>query len=183
MRRRRGWWLLVAMLAAGCTTSNANEHIASDQPDVWFMQHMAGHLLQTSAIVELTGDQITRPQLVRLADTINRQGQAHLHQLQGWLASRGLAPYDPQQDPNRGKETDLARLSRVRGASFDLAFLKVMTSRHRAGLRMAVAEARDGGVPEVRQLARQMAAQLQAQLQQMTAWVRAWSKATPEYAG
>jgi uncharacterized protein (DUF305 family) len=176
VRRRLGWWLLVALLAAGCTTSNANEGTPSDQTDVWFMQHMAGHLLQTTAIVDLAGDRITRPELARLADTMNQQGHAHLQQLEGWLASRGLAPYDPQQDPNRRKESDLSRLSEVRGAGFDLAFLEVMMARHRAGRRLAATEFRKGGVPEVRQLAAQLLAEHQAQVNKMTVWRRTWAK-------
>jgi uncharacterized protein (DUF305 family) len=177
VRRRVGWWLLVAVLAASCTTSRANQGAASDQADVWFAQHMVPHLLQTTAIVQLAGDRITRPALARLADTINQQSQSHLQQLQGWLASRGLAPYDPQQNPDRRKESDRARLSRVRGAGFDLALLKVMMARHRVGLWMATSEARAGGVPKVRALARQLVAELQGQLQQMTVWKRAWAKA------
>jgi uncharacterized protein (DUF305 family) len=99
VRHRLGWWLLVAVLAASCTTSNANEGTPSEQTDVWFMQHMVAHLLQTTAILDLAGDGITRPKLARLADTINQQVQAHLAQVQAWLANRGLAPYDPQQQP------------------------------------------------------------------------------------
>jgi hypothetical protein len=57
---------------------------------------------------------------------------------------------------DHGKETDLARVSRVRGGRFDLAFLQVMTARHRAGMRLAAAELREGGVPEVRELVREM---------------------------
>jgi uncharacterized protein (DUF305 family) len=176
MRRRLGWGLVITMLVASCTTSTADEGTPSDQTDVWFMQHMAGHLLQRTAIVDLAGHRISHPELERLANIIDQQGQAHLQQLQEWLASRGLAPYDPQQDPNRGKESDLERLSRVHGSRFDLAFLEVMTARHRAGIRMAAAEAREGGVPEVVELARQMVAELQAQVEQMTAWRRAWAK-------
>jgi uncharacterized protein (DUF305 family) len=105
MRRRRvGWWLLVAVLAAGCTTSRADQGAASDKADVWF-----------------------------------------------------------------------AQLSRVRRAGFDLALLKVTMARHRVGLRMATSEARDGGVPEVRQVV----AELQGQLQQMTVWKRAWTPTRP----
>jgi uncharacterized protein (DUF305 family) len=176
MRRRFGWWLVLAMLAGGCTTSTANEDMPSDQADVWFMQHMAGYLLQRTAIMDLAGHRITHPKLERLANTIDQQGQAHLQQLQEWLASRGLASHDPQQDPNRPKESDLDRLSRLHGTKFDLAFLEVMTARHRADIRMAATEARDGGVPEVRELARQMLAELEPQLKHMTTWRRAWSK-------
>ena len=81
MRRRLGWWLLVGVLVAGCTTSGANQRVGSDQTDIWFAQHMVPHLLQNSAIVSLAGDQLTRPELVRLAGTINRQSHADLQQL------------------------------------------------------------------------------------------------------
>jgi uncharacterized protein (DUF305 family) len=178
VRRRLGCWVVIAVLAAGCATpDDGNQPPVSDETDVWFAQHMVPHLLQTTAIMDLAQDRITRPELARLADTIDRRGQAHLAQLQGWLASRGLAPYDPQQDPNRHKETDLARLSRLRGTKFDLAFLKVMTARHRAGSKLAATEVREGSVPEVRELAQQLLAEQQDQIGKIQAWRRAWAKA------
>ena len=184
VRRRLGCWVVIAVLVAGCATPDSNQPPASDATDVWFMQHMVGHLLQTTAILDLASDRITHPELAQLADTMNQQGQAHQQQLQGWLDRRGLAPYDPQQDPNRRKASDLSRLSEVRGAGFDLAFLEVMLARHRAGSRLAAAEFRKGGVPEVRQLAAQLLAEHQAQVNKMTAWRRAWAKAdTSGHAG
>jgi uncharacterized protein (DUF305 family) len=173
--RRFGCWVVIAVLAAGCATPAVNQPTANDETDVWFMQHTVPHLLQTSSIVDLARDRITRPELALLADSIDQQGQAHLQQLQGWLNERGLAPYDPQQDPSSRKATDLERLAQVGRAKFDLAFLKVITSRHRAGIRLAAAELRAGTVPEARELARQLLAELQAQVQQMTTWIRAWS--------
>ena len=177
MQRRLGCWVVIAVLVAGCATPDANQPTASDETDVWFMQHMAGHLLQTTSILHLSSDRITRPKLTRLANTISQQGQAHLAQLQAWLASRGLAPYDPQQQPSSRKETDLERLTRSSEAKFDLAFLTVMTARQRAGSKLAATELRDGSLPEVRQLAQQLLAEHQTQIATMTAWKRAWSKA------
>ena len=110
-----------------------------------------------------------RPQAGPLAGTINRQSRADLQQSQGWLEDRGLAAYAPQRDANRRKETDLSRLSEVRGAGFDRAFVKVMLARDRTGLRLAAVEARDGAIPEFRTLAPQMTADLLAQLEQLTA--------------
>jgi uncharacterized protein (DUF305 family) len=179
VRQKVGCWVVIAVLVAGCATSDANQPPPSDHTDVRFAQHMVPHLLQTTAIVDLAQDRITRPKLVRLATAMDRQGQARLAQLQDWLASQGLAPYDPQQDPNRGKETDLQRLARVRGARFDLAFLKVMTARHRAASKLAATEAREGSVPELRELAKQLLAEQQAQITKMTSWIRAWSKRRP----
>ena len=167
----------MAMLVAGCASPEANQPPASDKTDVWFAQHMAGHLLQTTSILHLTSDRITHPKLTRLANTINQQRQAHLTQLQAWLTSRGLAPYDPQQQPSSRRETDLERLTRSGKANFDLAFLTVMTARHRASSKLAATELRDGSLPEVRQLAQRLLAEHHAQIATMTAWKRAWSKA------
>ena len=89
----------------------------------------------------------------------------------GWRAGAGRLR--PQRDPDRRAETDLSRLSRTDGAGFDRAFLKVMLARHRAGLRLAAAEARDGVIPGLRALAGRMAADLQTQIEQMTAFLAA----------
>jgi uncharacterized protein (DUF305 family) len=92
VRGRLGWWVVVAVLAAGCATPSSRGPAASDQADVVFMQHMVPHLLQTTAIVDLARERITRPKLARLADTIDEQGQAHMQQLQGWLAPTPRTP-------------------------------------------------------------------------------------------
>jgi hypothetical protein len=96
-------------------------------------------------------------------------------QLQEWLDCRGLPPYDPQQAGNR-KQADLTRLTQARGTAFDLAFLKVMTARHRAGIKLAATKARTGSLPEIRQLAQQLLIEQRGQVAKMTAWKRAWSK-------
>lgn len=176
MRRRLGWWALVAVLSAGCTASGTNKPPPTDRTDVWFMQHMVGHLRQTTSIAQLTGERITHRGLAELANTINQDGQAHIATLQGWLDRRGLAGFDPQQQASTRKKADLERLSHVRGAKLDLAFIKVMTARHRAGIQLAATEARTGTLPEVRELARQLLAEQQAQVDRMEAWRRAWSR-------
>jgi uncharacterized protein (DUF305 family) len=183
VRRRLGCWVVIAVLAAGCATpDDANQPPADDRTDVWFMQHMAPHLLQDSSIAYLTRDRISDPELARLADTVHRSGQAHLGRLQGWLAERGLAPHGhSHQRGDTLRRTDLERLSRLDGHALDLTFVKVMTARHRAGSKLAATQLRDGSLPEVRQLAQQLLAKQKAQIATMAAWARGWSKpkATP----
>jgi uncharacterized protein (DUF305 family) len=175
------WAIAVTLLAAGCAPPNppasTPASAVADQTDVWFMQHMVPHLWQTTSIAFLTRDHITHPALTRLADTINQRGQADIQQLQEWLSQRGLGPHghSHQRADNR-KQTDLERLSRLRGTALDLAFLQVMTARDRAGIRMTRIEAAQGALPEVRQLARQMLVEQQARVRQMDAWTKAWSK-------
>ena len=177
MGGRLGRVLVVALLAAGCAVpgANANHPAPANDTDVWFLQHMTAHQLQTTSITLLTRDRICHPKLRRLVDTINRHGQAHLSQLQGWLDRRGLAPADLQQAGNR-QHGDLGRLEDARGKALDRAFLEVMTARLRAASKLAAAELRGGNLPEARQLARQLLAEQQAQVHQLQAWTHAWPK-------
>jgi uncharacterized protein (DUF305 family) len=180
VRRRLGSWVVIAVLAAGCATPAANQPPANDRTDVWFMQHMVPHLLQDTSITYLAPERLTDPELARLADRIHRRGQVHVGELQGWLAERGLAPHGhSHQRGDTLRRSDLERLSRLQGAALDLAFVKVMTARHRAGGKLAATEARDGSLPGVRQLARQLLAEQHTQIRQMQTWRRAWSKTHP----
>ena len=177
------WLIAITLLAAGCAPPNPHAGTpaaaATDQTDVWFMQHMVPHLWQTTSIAFLTRDHITHRALIRLADAINQRGQAEIQQLQDWLSQQGLAPHghSHQRADNR-KQADLERLSRLRGTSFDLTFLQVMTARDRAGIKLAMLERGQGNLPEVRQLAGQMLIEQQARVRQMDAWTKAWSKPT-----
>ena len=174
MRRRLGSWIVIAVLAAGCATPAANQPTANDQTDVWFMQHMVPHLLQDTSIAYVTRDRLADPELTRLAGSIHRNGQRHVAELQGWLAERGHAPHGhSHQRGDTLRRSDLERLSRLHGAALDLAFVKVMTARHRAGGKLAATEARDGRVPDIRQFARHLLAEQQTQLGKLQTWQRA----------
>lgn len=179
--RLAGWAIVVALLTAACRGpiphAELSAVIAADQTDVWFMQHMIPHLWQASSIAFLTLEQISHPELARLADTITRRDQAEISQLQAWLSEYGLAPHGhSHQRVDRRRQTDLERLSRLRGVGLDMAFLDVLTARERAGITMATAEARQGARPEVRRLARRMLVEQQADIRQMNAWRQAWKR-------
>jgi len=176
VRRRLGIWVVLAVLAAGCTTPDANHQPAvNDQTDVWFAQHMVPHLLQDTAIAYLTRDRLADPALARLADRIHRRGQAHAAQLLEWLAERGLAPHGhSHQRGDTLRRSDLERLSRLDGAALDLAFVKVMTARDRAGGKLAATETRGGSVPAIRQLAHHLLVEQQAQIDTLQNWRPGW---------
>ena len=178
--RLAGWAIIVALLAAGCRgpvpPAGSPTAATADQTDVWFMQHMVPHLWQASSIAFLTRDQITHPELAQLAAAITRRDQGDIDRLQGWLSLQGLAPHGhSHQRVDTRKQTDLERLSRLRGLALDLALLEVMTARERAGITMAATEARQGTRPEVRQLARRMLVEQRADIRQMDAWKQAWT--------
>jgi len=169
--RRLGCFVVIAVLAAGCATSKPPGSVANDQTDVWFTQHMVPYLRQTSTVVSLTRPYLNDPTLARLADKVNRTSQADIQQLQGWLDQRGLSPHiHSHQRIDTRRQTDLERLSQLRGSALDLAFVQVMTARARAGTNLTATEVSDGSVPEVRQLAQQMLAEQQAQSRQFKHW-------------
>jgi uncharacterized protein (DUF305 family) len=180
VRGRGAWWIVVALLAAGCAApgpprADTTAPAASDQADVWFMQHMVPHLRQKAAIVLLARGRVTHPALARLVDAMARRDQADGERLQRWLALRGLAPHGhSHQRADDRRRTDLERLARLRGTRFDLAFLEVMSARARTGIRICLAEERHGRLPEVRQLARRMLVDQRRELHQLRAWRQAW---------
>jgi uncharacterized protein (DUF305 family) len=143
-----------------------------------FAQHMVPHLLQDTSIAYLSRDELTDPDLARLADRIHRRSQAQAAQLLEWLAERGLAPNG--QSHQRGdtlRRSVLERLSRLDGAALDLTFDEAMTARDRTWSKLAATEAREGSVPAIRQLAQQLLAEQQARIATLRSWRRAWSKA------
>jgi uncharacterized protein (DUF305 family) len=173
------WAIIVALLAAGChgpvPVAGAPAAVA-DQTDVWFMQHMVPHLRQVSSIAFLDRDRITRPELARLADWITRRDQAAIDRLEGLLALQGLAPHGHSHQKVDGRnQTDLERLSRLRGAALDLKLLEALAARERAGIAMAATELRHGTHPEVRELARQLLDEQRADIRQLDAWRNAWA--------
>ena len=169
--RRLGCLVVIAVLAAGCATSKPPGSVANDQTDVWFTQHMVPYLRQTTTVVSLTRPYLTDPTLARLADKVNRTSQADIQQLQGWLDQRGLSPHiHSHQRIDTRRQTDLERLSQLRGSALDLAFVQVMTARARAGTNLTATEVSDGSLPEVRELAHQMLAEQLAQSRQFKHW-------------
>jgi uncharacterized protein (DUF305 family) len=170
----------VAVGCAGPAPNRPTAAVAADATDVWFMQHLVPHLRQTVAVVALSEDRITRPELARLAEAIRRQSQAHLQLLQAWLDRRGLSPHGhSHQAVDRQPQSDLERLARVPDARFDRALATVLTVRYRAGDRLVAIELRGGTLPEVRELARQLQAEQRRQVRLLTAWTNAWSRTPP----
>lgn len=170
--------VLVAAMAAGCAGPAADRAPAgaADATDVWFMQHLVPHLRQTVAVVALSEDRITRPELARLAEATRRQSQDHLQLLQSWLDRRGLAPHGhSHQAVDQQPQSDLERLARVPDARFDRAFAGVLAARQWAGDQLAATELGQGSLPEARELAHQLQAEHRRQLRQLRTWTNAWS--------
>jgi Domain of unknown function (DUF305) len=104
-------------------------------------------------------------------------GDPALRRLQGLLALQGLSPHAHSHQQADGRnQTDLERLSRLRGAALDLELLEVLAARERAGVAMAAAELRHGTRPEVRGLARGLLAGQRADVRQLDAWRDAWAE-------
>lgn len=114
---------------------------------------------------------------LRIANRIHRRDQPDTAQLLEWLAERGLSPHGHSHQPgDHLRRSDLERLSQLDGATLDLAFVKVMTSRDRPATKLAATEARGGSVSAIRQLAHQLLAEQQARAATLPSWRRAWSK-------
>ena len=110
--------VVVAVLATGCAGPRSSQPAIGDETDVWFMQHMAGHLLQTTSILGLTDERITRPKLRggslpevrRLAQQLLAEHRAQISKMTAWKRAWSTPKAKPP-DGQRRRRSATGRLA------------------------------------------------------------------------
>jgi uncharacterized protein (DUF305 family) len=131
------------------------------EADVRFMQSMIHHHQQAVAMAELVPDRTDRAEIRLLADRIHRSQRDEMALMTRWLASRGEAV--PELDQDHGEHghgtghvhhdepgeahgghlmagmlspEEMERLARARGSEFDRLLLEFMIYHHEGALQM-----------------------------------------------
>jgi uncharacterized protein (DUF305 family) len=158
---------------------------APNDADVSFTQNMIPHHQQAIEMAKLVNSHTDRPELHKLADSIQRSQRQEITQLQGWLRSWGKpeAPsgghggHGDTEMPGMMSEADMRRLMEATGTEFDLAFVEMMAAHHQGAIDMANTELKDGSLPEVSRLAEQIIQTQQNEIEQLQRWKMEWSTA------
>jgi uncharacterized protein (DUF305 family) len=146
---------------------------------------MIPHHQQAIEMAKLVDSHTDRPELHKLADSIQRSQSQEITQLQGWLRSWGKpeAPsgghggHGDTEMPGMMSEADMRRLMEATGTEFDLAFVEMMAAHHQGAIEMANTELKDGSLPEVSRLAEQIIQTQQDEIEQLQRWKMEWSTA------
>ena len=186
--------LAAALLLAACNQGGEEQaqgtapaEAAPNDADVTFTQNMIPHHQQAIEMAQLVDSHTDRPELRKLADSIQSSQRQEITQLQGWLRSWGK-PMTPSEGhgghgdtemPGMMSEADMRRLMAATGTEFDLAFVDMMATHHQGAIDMANTELKDGSLPEVTRLAQQIIHTQQDEIEQLKRWKTEWSTATP----
>jgi uncharacterized protein (DUF305 family) len=185
--------LAAAFLLAACNQGGGEQeqgtapaNAAPNDADVTFAQNMIPHHRQAIDMAKLVDSHTDRPELRKLADSIdNSQGQ-EISQMQGWLRSWGR-PETPSgghgghgetEIPGMMSQADMSRLMESTGTEFDLMFVEMMAVHHKGAIDMANTELKEGSLPEVKRLAQQIIDTQQDEIDQLQRWKTEWSTTT-----
>ena len=184
--------LAAALLLAACNQGGQDQEqgtapaeAAPNDADVTFTQNMIPHHQQAIEMAQLVDSHTDRPELRKLADSIQSSQRQEITQLQGWLRSWGK-PMTPSEGhgghgdtemPGMMSEADMRRLMAATGTEFDLAFLDMMAAHHQGAIDMANTELKDGSLPEITRLAEQIIDTQQDEIDQLQRWKTQWSTA------
>jgi uncharacterized protein (DUF305 family) len=184
--------LAAAFLLAACNQGEGDQEqgtapaeAAPNDADVSFTQNMIPHHQQAIDMAKLVDSHTDRPELHKLADSIQSSQGQEITQMQGWLRSWGK-PMTPSgghgghgdtEMPGMMTEADMRRLMESTGTEFDLAFVEMMAAHHQGAIDMANTEFKDGSLPEVTRLAEQIIDTQQDEIEQLQRWKTEWSTA------
>jgi uncharacterized protein (DUF305 family) len=184
--------LAAAFLLAACNQGGGNQEqstapaeAAPNDADVTFTQNMIPHHQQAIEMAKLVDTHTDRPELRKLADSIQSSQSQEITQMQGWLRSWGKPEMPSEGHGGHGKtempgmmsEADMSRLMESTGTEFDLAFVEMMAAHHQGAIDMANAELKEGSLPEVTRLAEQIIQTQQDEIDQLQRWKAEWSAA------
>jgi uncharacterized protein (DUF305 family) len=184
--------LAAALLLAACNQGGEEQaqgtapaEAAPNDADVTFTQNMIPHHQQAIEMAQLVDTHTDRPELRKLADSIQSSQRQEITQLQGWLRSWGK-PMTPSEGhgghgdtemPGMMSEADMRRLMAATGTEFDLAYVDMMATHHQGAIDMANTELKDGSLPQVTRLAEQIIDTQQDEIDQLQRWKTEWSTA------
>jgi uncharacterized protein (DUF305 family) len=184
--------LAAAFLLAACNQGGGDQEqgtapaeAAPSDADVSFTQNMILHHQQAIEMAKLVDSHTDRPELRKLAGSIQSSQRQEVTQMQGWLRSWGK-PMTPSEGhgghgdtemPGMMSEADMRRLMAATGPEFDLAFVEMMAAHHQGAIDMANTELKDGSLPEVTRLAEQIIDTQQDEIDQLQRWKTEWSTA------
>jgi uncharacterized protein (DUF305 family) len=145
--------------------------------DIRFMRAMVPLHRQPVRMSNMVTDAGASRQIQTLARQIRASQLNQLRSittlLEGWGMRRSGMPMmqgtsPSKMGPGTMSRTQMGRLSRMHGASFDARFLSMMTAHHRAAIAAADREVVQGSDPAARDLARMMAGAQRAELDMMS---------------
>jgi len=173
-------FLLVAALVFG-GIAFASEPIYADEPapdkarakyEIDFMKNMIDHHAMAIEMAELCLTKAVHDALRQTCRNIIDAQSREIQQMQSWLENWYGASYMPQM--SKTGERDLARLSGLSGAEFEIAFMEMMIQHHQAAIKEAQTCVERAYHRQLVRLCENIIATQSAEIAQMQQWLCEW---------
>jgi uncharacterized protein (DUF305 family) len=164
--------------AAGSDATTTPNFLAAGAPapdeaarfDVRYLQETIDHHQMAIDMAELAVDRVINDDLRSLAQNIIETQTEERETMQTWLKDWYGFEFEPEMNP--GEERMLKEMSIMRGAQFEIDFMRQMTMHHMAGINDAVPCTAEAGHVELKELCGNIASAQMREAEQMRQWLR-----------
>lgn len=163
-------------MGAGSSSSATAQQGDHNQADVTFVQQMIPHHQQAVGMAELVPGHTTNPEVIELAQRIQKAQAPEIAQMTAWLTKWGAAVPTSMPGMDHGSSmpgmmspAEMARLEQAEDAEFDRLWLGMMIKHHQGAIDMAKTELSAGRNADVKKLAQQIIDAQQAEINEMHA--------------
>lgn len=158
--------------AAMTDSSVASSPVVDDAArfDVRYLQQTIDHHQMAIDMAELAVDRAVNDDLRSLAQNIVETQTAERETMQTWLKDWYGFNFEPEMNP--GEDRMLKEMSIMKGAEFEIDFMRQMTMHHMAGINDAVPCTASAGRVELKELCNDIASTQMREAEQMRQWLR-----------
>lgn len=154
------------------TTSAPAPSAAAANYEQKFMTGMIDHHAMAIEMAEICLTKAVHEELRQLCESIIAAQSREIRQMQRWLQDWYGISYEPEM--SKSGERELARLSALSGAEFEIAFMEMMIRHHQAAVREGQACIDRAYHRQLIQLCENIIATQSAEIAQMQEWLCAW---------
>lgn len=170
--------LTAALVLSGCSSTQARNDSsmmgssendsAFSGTDNMFAQMMIPHHQQALEMAQLAQKNTTNPDILALADQIEKAQGPEIEQMTGWITSSGASMDLGHEMPMEGmlSTEQMSALSAATGTDFDTLFLQGMIAHHQGAIAMADLIAQSTN-PEAKKLAEAIVTGQSAEIETM----------------
>lgn len=140
--------------------------------EVRFLEQMIDHHYAAVRMAELCAGRTIHSELQQMCESIKTAQTTEIQMMQSWLESWYGITYQPELS---GKsKRDLAKLSSLTGAEFEIAFMTMMIEHHSMAIMMSVDCLQRAYHPEMLNMCAEMIAAQGDEIVQLRLWLCEW---------
>ena len=173
-RRWKMWFAAILMMWSSIAAAEApapSKSIA--KYEIRFMENMIAHHTMALEMARICLTNAVHPELRTMCEQVIAAQQEEISTLQSWLRDwYGIAVYQPKM--TAGEMKQLEKLRALRGAEFEIRFMRQLIRHHQRAIQMAATCTERASHPDLVDMCEQIIEAQSAEIVQLRAWLCQW---------